>query len=93
MVSPTIIIIRITCLKVGEAIKTKFLGGSSNRQSSFQQQSLYPSIQERLSKFEDTFEKFMQASLANQKNNKATITNLETQVRHIAKQLAKQQSD
>jgi len=66
--------------------------GSSNKRASFQQQSLYPSIQERLSKFEDTLEKFMQASLASQENDKVEIKKLETQAGHIAKKLAERQS-
>ena len=40
---------------------------------------------------EDTLEKFMQASMANQKNTEASIRNLETQVGQLAKQLANQQ--
>jgi len=44
------------------------------------QQPHYPSIQERTSILEDTFEKFMQASISNQKNIKASIRNLKTQV-------------
>ncbi|XP_068461916.1 uncharacterized protein [Phaseolus vulgaris] len=52
---------------------------SSNRQIPYQQQPHYPSLHERTSKLEDTFEKFMQASLSNQKNTEASIRNLETQ--------------
>jgi len=40
---------------------------------------------------EDTLEKFMQASMNNQKNTKASIRNLETQVGQLAKQLVDQQ--
>jgi len=40
---------------------------------------------------EETLEKFMQASMANQKNIEASIRNLEAQVRQLAKQLANQQ--
>jgi len=40
---------------------------------------------------EDTFEKFKQASLSNQKNIEASIRNLETQVGQLAKQLADNQ--
>jgi len=54
--------------------------GSSNRQVPYQQQPHYPSIHERTSKLEDTFEKFMQASLSNQKNTEASIRTLKTQV-------------
>ncbi|XP_068475201.1 uncharacterized protein [Phaseolus vulgaris] len=64
---------------------------SSNRQVPYQQQPHYPSIHERTSKLEDTFEKFMQASLSNQKNTEASIRNLETQVGQLAKQLADNQ--
>ena len=48
-------------------------------------------MSERTSKLEDTLEKFMQATLANQKNTDASLRNLETQVGQIAKQLAEQQ--
>jgi len=65
--------------------------GSSNRQAPYQQQPHYPSIHERTSKLEDTFEKFMQASLSNQKNTEASIRNLETQVGQLTKQLADNQ--
>jgi len=65
--------------------------GSSNRQIPYQQQPHYPSIHERTSKLKDTFEKFMQASLSNQKNTEASIRNLETQVGQLAKQLADNQ--
>jgi len=65
--------------------------GSSKRQAPYQQQPHYPSIHERTSKLEDTFEKFMQASLSNQKNTEASIRNLETQVGQLAKQLADNQ--
>jgi len=42
--------------------------GLSNRKASFQQQQpLYPPVKERLSKFKNTLEKFMKASLANQR--------------------------
>ena len=68
-------------------------GGPSNKQAPINQQPQYPLIQERMSKLKDTLEKFMQASLSNYKNTETSIKNLETQVRHIAKQLAKQQSD
>jgi len=59
--------------------------GSSNRQVPYQQQSHYPSIHERTSKLEDTFEKFMQTSLSNQKNIEASIRNLKIQVGQLAK--------
>ena len=62
--------------------------GSSN--TPYQQQQ-FPSTQNRTTKLEDTLEKFMQASMANQKNTKASIRNLETQVGQLAKQLADQQ--
>ena len=67
--------------------------GPSNKQCPFeQQQPLYPLVLERLRKFEDIFEKFMQAYLANQKNNEITIRNLETHVGKIAKELTEWQS-
>jgi len=44
-----------------------------------------------ITKLEETLEKFMQASMANQKNTEASIINLETQVGQLAKQLADQQ--
>ncbi|XP_027903621.1 uncharacterized protein LOC114163516 [Vigna unguiculata] len=54
--------------------------GPSNRQPPYQQQQQhYPSVHDRTSKLEDTLEKFMQASLTNQKNTEASIRNLETQ--------------
>ena len=62
--------------------------GPSN--TSYQQQQ-FPSTQDRTTKLEDTLEKFMQASMANQKNTEASIRNLETQVGQLAKQLADQQ--
>ena len=52
----------------------------------------YSSVQERISKLEDTLHKFTQASLSNQKNIGASIRSLETQVRQIAKQLVEQHS-
>jgi len=64
--------------------------GPSNRQPPFQQQQ-FSSTQDRTTKLEDTLEKFMQASIANQKNTEASIRNLETQVGQLAKQLADQQ--
>jgi len=65
--------------------------GSSDRQVPYQQQPHYPSIHERTSKLEDTFENFMQASLSNKKSTEASIRNLETQVGQLAKQLADNQ--
>jgi len=56
-----------------------------------QQQQQYPSLQDRTNKLEDTLEKFMQASLSNQKNNEESLRNLETQVGQLAKQLVNQQ--
>ncbi|XP_052734138.1 uncharacterized protein LOC128196675 [Vigna angularis] len=47
---------------------------------------------ERITKLEDTLEKFMQASMTNQKNTEASIRNLETQVGQLAKQLSDQQA-
>jgi len=65
--------------------------GPSNRQPPYQQQQQhYPSVHDRTSKLEDTLEKFMQASLTNQNNTKASIRNLETQVGQLAKQLSDQ---
>ena len=49
-------------------------------------------VHDRTSKLEDTLEKFMQASLTNQKNTEASIRNLETQVGQLAKQLSDQQT-
>ena len=67
--------------------------GPSNRQPPYQQQQQhYPSVHDRTTKLEDTLEKFMQASLTNQKNTKASIKNLETQVGQLAKQLSDQQA-
>ena len=60
--------------------------GGPPRQPPYQQN--YPSMSERMSKLEDTVEKFVQASLANQKNTDASIRNLENQVGQIAKQLS-----
>jgi len=47
--------------------------GPSNSQAPFQQQPLYPSIQERTIKLEGNLEKFMQTLLSNQKNSEASI--------------------
>ncbi|KAF1891446.1 hypothetical protein Lal_00017082 [Lupinus albus] len=57
--------------------------GSSKRQPPYQQpfqQTQHPPMHERQTKLEDTLEKFMQASMTNQKNTEASIRNLETQV-------------
>jgi len=51
--------------------------GSFNMQDPYQQQPHYPFIHERTFKLEDTFEKFMQVFLSNQKNTEASIRNLE----------------
>ncbi|XP_019453179.1 PREDICTED: uncharacterized protein LOC109354835 [Lupinus angustifolius] len=70
--------------------------GPSNRQPSFQQPfqlDQHPPMHERLTKLEDTLEKFMQVSLTNHKNTEASIRNLETQVGQLAKQMAEQHSD
>jgi len=56
----------------------------------FQQQQ-QPTLYDRTSKLEETLEKFMQASLTNQKNQEASLRNLETQVGQLAKQLSDQQ--
>ena len=61
---------------------------TSNRQNPYQA----PPNQERPSKMEETLTQFMQASMANQKSNEAAIEKLETQVGHLAKQLADQPS-
>ena len=61
------------------------------QQQPFQQQQNFPSVLDKTVKLEDTLEKFMQASLSNQKNTEASIRNLETQVGQLAKQLAEQQ--
>jgi len=50
-----------------------------------------PTLYERTSKLEETLEKFMQTSLTNQKNQEASLRNLETQVGQLAKQLVEQQ--
>jgi len=55
----------------------------------FQQQQ--PTLYKRTSKLEETLKKFMQTSLTNQKNQEASLRNLETQVGQLAKQLADQQ--
>jgi len=56
------------------------------KQGTFQQQQqLYPSSQERISKLEDTLERFMQTTFSNQKN----FEDLETQLGQIAQQLKK----
>jgi len=59
---------------------------SSNKQGPFQQQhqSNYPSIPDRMNKVEDTLVKIMSV----QDNNMATIRSMETQIGHIAKQVA-----
>ena len=63
----------------------------------FQQQSHYQqgqsSTDQRLNKLEDTLEKFMQASLTNQKNTEASMRSLETQVGQLAKEFAEQRND
>ncbi|XP_052734103.1 uncharacterized protein LOC128196651 [Vigna angularis] len=66
--------------------------GPSNRQPPYQHQQQNPSVYERTTKLEDTLEKFMQASMTNQKNTEASIRNLETQVGQLAKQLSDQQA-
>jgi len=48
-------------------------------------------LYDRTSKLEETWEKFMQASLTNQKNQESSLRNLETQVGQLAKQLSDQQ--
>ncbi|XP_019414621.1 PREDICTED: uncharacterized protein LOC109326390 [Lupinus angustifolius] len=68
----------------------------SNRQPPFQpsyQQGTHPPLHERQTKLEETLEKFMQVSIANQKNTDASIRNLETQVGQLAKQMAEQNTD
>jgi len=80
VVSPTTIII----LKVEEAIKIKILGGikitvhpTTKVLSNNNNNPLYPSIPERLNKFEHTMEKFMKVIVANQENNMIAIRNIE----------------
>ena len=63
---------------------------NSGRQPMFQQQQ--PTLYDRTSKLEETLEKFMQTSLTNQKNQDASMRNLENQIGQLAKQLAEQQS-
>ena len=67
--------------------------GNEGRQPMYQQQpqKKYPSLQDRTSKLEDTLEKFMQATMTHQKNQEASMRNLETQVGQLAKQMADQQ--
>jgi len=55
----------------------------------YQQQQ--PTLYDRTTKLEETLEKFMQASLSNQKNHEASLRNLKTKVGKLAKQLADQQ--
>ncbi|XP_019414558.1 PREDICTED: uncharacterized protein LOC109326315 [Lupinus angustifolius] len=50
-------------------------------------------MHERLTNLDDTLEKFMQVSITNQKNTEASISNLETRVGQLAKQMAEQHSD
>ncbi|KAK7395179.1 hypothetical protein VNO78_15726 [Psophocarpus tetragonolobus] len=66
--------------------------GPSHRQPPYQHQQQNPSVYERTAKLEDTLEKFIQASITNQKNTEASIINLETQVGQLAKQLSDQQA-
>jgi len=40
----------------------------------------YPSLYDKTNNFKDTLDKFIQSSMSNQKNTKASIKNLETQV-------------
>jgi len=54
----------------------------------YQQQ---PTLYDRISKLEETLEKFMQTSFTNQKNHEASLRNLKTQVGQLAKQLSDQQ--
>jgi len=55
--------------------------GASNRQPYFQQHQQSSSTQDRATiELKETLEEFMQASMTNQKNNEASIRNLETQV-------------
>ena len=68
--------------------------GPFYRQSPYQQEPQDPHIHERLNKLEDTLEKFMQASMINQKNTEAyqksteaAIRNVEIQVEQLANQL------
>lgn len=63
---------------------------SPNRYQNYQQPQ-NANQPDRTSKFEDTLQKFMQRYMENQKNTDASIKNLETQVRQIAKQLTEQQ--
>jgi len=54
-------------------------------------QQQQPTLYDKTSKLEETLEKFMQTSLTNQKNQEASLRNLETQVGQLAKQLSDQQ--
>jgi len=69
-------------------------GGFFNNQGPFQQQQqpLYPSDTARLNKLEDTVEKFIKVIMASQKNNMATIRNIEIQMGQMTKQIAERQS-
>jgi len=49
----------------------------------YQQQQ--PTLYEQTSKLEENLEKFVQTSLTNQKNQEASLRNLETQVGQLAK--------
>jgi len=70
-------------------------GWKRNKNQSFnqnpfqQQQPLYPSSQERISKLEDILEKFMQTTLSHQKNFDIAFKNLETHLGQIVQQLKK----
>jgi hypothetical protein len=64
----------------------------SQRQPPYQHNQNQPSTEQRMSKLEDTLEKFMQASLTNQKNTEASIINLEAQVGTLEKQIGDSQS-
>ncbi|XP_019433900.1 PREDICTED: uncharacterized protein LOC109340637 [Lupinus angustifolius] len=70
--------------------------GPSNRQPLHQssyQQGQHPPLHERQTKLEEILEKFVQVSIANQKNTNASIRNLETQVGQLAKQMADHNAD
>ena len=67
--------------------------GNAGRQPMYQQQQQqqYPSLQDKTSKLEEALEKFMHATMTYQKNQEASMRNLETQVGQLAKQMAEQQ--
>jgi len=62
--------------------------GNSSRQLVYQQKQ--PTLYDKTTKLEETLEKFMQASLSNQKNHEASLRNIETRVGQLKKKFADQ---